>query len=137
MKKNIYFIAGQFFIWAIPIICLIVMAFTGKTDGIKIKTWVSVALILMVAIYFIKGKKELAKVKERQLTKDNYVHLWVRVIEYVVAILPFVVALLLLESIKTDIDEATLFVVICMISITIGYLCLCADSKEKEPKKSK
>lgn len=132
MKKHLYFIAGQFFIWLVPIICLIIMACNGSTNGIKIKTWVSVALVIAVAIYYIKGKKELTKLKDRQLDKDNYVHWWVRLIEWLVAIIPFIVALLLVESIKTDIDETIIFIIICMVSVSIGYIILGIDSKTKE-----
>lgn len=134
MKKNLYYIAGLVFIWLIPIVCLIVMAFNGKTDGIKIKTWVSVAMVLMVAIYYIKGKKEIGKIKERQLSKYEYVKVYIRVIEWVMVMIPFIVVLLLLENIKTNINEAITFIIICMVSVSIGYLLLCIDSKTKEKK---
>lgn len=132
MKKNMYYIAGLFFIWAVPIICLIIMAFNGKTDGIKIKTWVCVSMIIMCAFYFIRGKKELGKIKDRQLLKKDYVAWYIRLCEWFMVMLPFICALLLIENVKTNVDEAITFVIICMCSVTLGYVFLCVDSKYKE-----
>lgn len=132
MKKNVYYLCGLFLIWVVPVICLIVMAFNGKTDGIKIKTWVCVFMVLMVAIYYIRGKKEVNKIKDRQLLKKDYVAWYIRLLEWFMVMMPFVCLLLLVENIKTNINEAITFIIICMCSVSLGYVMLCLDSKSKE-----
>lgn len=127
--------AGLFFIWIVPIICLIIMACNGATNGIKIQSWVSVALVIIVCVYYIKGKKEIGKVKDRQLLKDGFIHWWVRLIEYIVVAIPFAVGLLLIESVKSNINDARLFIIISLISVSIGYVLLMIDSKTKESEK--
>lgn len=132
MKKHIYYLAGLFFIWVVPIICLIVMACTGATSGIKLKTWITVALVIMIFIYYFRGKQEIGKIKDRQLLKQDYVAWYIRVIEWLMVMIPFVCGLLLVENVKANINEAITFLIICMCSVSLGYIFLCVDSKQKE-----
>ena len=132
LKKNANLIIGLFFIWVLPIILLITMACNGKTTSVRFKSWGIVFLVIYLFAYFIAIKKQVSKAKDRQLTKDGYVHAWVRIVEFTAIIVPIICLYLFLETIKSDIHESQVFVLCCGISITVGYLFLIADSKQKE-----
>lgn len=136
LLKNINFITGIFFIWVLPIILLIVMACNGKSETISFKTWGVVALVIYLFAYFIAIKKQVSKAKDRQLLKDGYVHIWVRLVDFTAVIVPIICIYLLLDSVKSDIAQAQVFVILCGVSITIGYAFLIADSKKKEQDKT-
>lgn len=138
LKKNIYFIAGQFFIWVVPLVLLVILACESKSIKTSISLWVAIALIIYLFLFFAVFKTRIGKAKERQLITDKYVHKWVYLVNWLTCMLPIVVIFLLLEKVKETINNSTheieIFLGILVVCISIGYICLVQDSKNKQNK---
>lgn len=136
LKKNKFYAIGQFFIWIVPLVMLIVMAVDTKTVRTKIELWLIVAFIIYFLLYIVKIKGELGKAMERQLIRDGYTHWWIWLIKFVSIMIPFACVFLLTNKIRecanNQSHEIELFVGITMVSVAIGYLFLIKDSKDKE-----
>lgn len=136
IKDNIYWLAGQFFIWVVPLILIIIMACTSAKTTTQIKLWVVVAILVYIIAYFVKIKSSISKAQQIQLTRDGYTHEWVHIVNWLSAMLPLVCVILFTEKVKECIiansKEIELFIGFLMLTISIGYYCLVQHSKIKE-----
>ena len=136
LKKNITYCCGLFFVWVVPIILLVIMALSGSSNGIKLKTWAIIVMVVALFIYHAKLKSTISKTKERYLIKQDYVPMWIYFINWVSFIIPFVIFYLVVDNIKASvnstINEFQVFTILCAISVSIGYIVLIEDSKSKK-----
>lgn len=132
IKKNILWLIGEFFIFIVPVILLIILASESKDKETSLKLWGIVILIVITIIYYFLGKKQLNKKKEKDYDKKGYVPVWIRVLGLIVVMLPFVAIILLVQSASTMINEVYTYFGCTMGSIGVGYIFLIADSIKKE-----
>lgn len=132
IKKNALWLIGEFFIFVVPLILLVILAFESKSSKVALKLWGVVILVVITVIYYFLGKKQINKRKEKSFDKVGYVPTWLRVIGLLVAMLPFVAFILILDSAKTMLDEMLVYIGCTMGSVAIGYIFLIADSRKKE-----
>lgn len=139
VKENIVNIIGNFFIWIVPLIMVLIMSFGGTrqetSTTFKVSIWGIVVAIIYLLVYRKKIKKEIDRRKTIQLANLGYVKVWVRLIEWLSYLLPYVIALVLIVGLKGVYeqlyDELVLFIVLVMISATLGYIVLGIDTKYK------
>lgn len=139
LKKNLLLLIGNIFIWVLPLILCLIMSFGGTKEptpfSFKLSLWGIVVIIAYLLVYYKKLKKLLERHKTIQITKLGYVKIWVRVIELISYLLPYVCALVLIIGLKGVYErvynELITFIVSTMISATIGYSLLVIDTKNK------
>ena len=139
LKKNLLAILGNIFSWILPLVLCLIMSFGGTKEktplSFKISLWGIVVIFIQLIIYHKKLRKIIDRSKTIQLTKYGYVKIWVRIVEWLSYLLPYVCALLCIiglhncfENIYNDLIT---FIVLTMISATIGYSLLVIDTKNK------
>lgn len=131
IKKNAFWLIGEFFIFVVPVIMLIILACESKDSKVAVSLWGVVVAVVIVIIYYFMGRKVLNKKKEKDYDKKGYVPTWIRVLGLFVAMLPFVALLLVLYSTKTMLDEIIVYIICTMVSIGVGYIFLIVDSAKK------
>jgi len=139
LKNNIVGIIGNIFIWIVPLVMVIIMSFGGTKQetslSFKIELYGIVIGIIYLLVYVKKLKKVLERHKTIQLANLGYVKIWVRLIEWLSYLLPYVIALVLIIALKgvyeRIYEDLVLFITITMISATMGYFILGIDTKRK------
>lgn len=139
LKENILAIVGNIFIWVLPLVLCLIMSFGGTKEETPISFKISLWGIVVIFIYIIAYHKKLKKLIERhktlQLAKLGYVKIWVRIVEWVSYLLPYVCALIGVIGLHNCFDkiynDLITFMVLAMISATIGYVILVIDTKQK------
>lgn len=137
LKKNALWLIGEFFIFIVPLILLVILAFESKSSAVAFKLWGVVALIVITIVYYFIGKKQLNKRKEKAFDKVGYVPTWIRVLGLLVVMLPFVALILILQSASTMLKELYTYVGVTMGSVGLGYIFLIIDSYNKEKDRKK
>lgn len=140
LKKHIVSIIGNIFIWVVPLVMVLIMSFGGTntitTTKFKVGLLGIVVAIIYLLVYAKKLKKALERQKTIQLANIGRVKMWIRIIEWLSYLLPYGIALVLIVALKGVYEqiynELVLFIVLTMISASIGYLILCIDTKVKE-----
>lgn len=140
LKKNIFSLIGNFFIWIVPLIMALIMSFGGTQEktslSFKISVWGIVVVVIYLLVYYKKLRKVVDRQKTVQIAKLGYVKFWVRLVEWVSYLLPYVIALVLIVALKNNYEslynDLLTFIVLTMISSTIGYSLLVLDIKGKK-----
>ena len=139
LKDNALILVGNIFIWVLPLILCLIMSFGGTKEptplSFKLSLWGIVVILAYLVVYYKKLKKLLERHKTIQITKLGYTKIWVRVIELIAYLLPYVCALFLIVGLKgvyeRVYEDLVTFIVLTMISATIGYCILMVDTKNK------
>ena len=139
LKKNSLQIVGNIFIWILPLVLCLIMSFGGTKEptplSFKMSLWGIVITIVYLLIYRKKIKKWLDRQKTIQLSNLGYVKIWIRIVELIGYLLPYVCAIILIVGLKGTYEkiynELLTFIVLTMISATIGYIILIIDTKQK------
>lgn len=140
LKKNTNNIIGNFFIWIVPMITILTMSFGGTKTETTTKFKFSLIGIVIALIYLIIYSKKIKKLVERrktiQIAQLNRVKFWVRLVEWISYMLPYTIILVLFNALSGVYEQVftdlMTFIVITMVSATIGYIFLMLDTKEKK-----
>lgn len=133
LSKNIYMVVGYFFIWIVPLILLVILASESKSATTGFKLWGSVVGVVIVVVYFVRLRAFIRKKCERELTEQNRVPVWLRLIQGVITVISFVAIILVFTCFGTMAKEITTFFVATAISVGVGYIFLCIDSYKRKP----
>lgn len=133
IKKNIFLIFGNFFIWICPLILLVIMACESRSTTISFRLWGSVVGLIMIIVYFVKLRSYVRKKCERELNEQNRVPVYLRFIQMLVAIISFGAIILVASVMREMYNEITIFLFSSLILVCIGYVFLMIDSYHRKP----
>lgn len=131
IKNNKYLILAFFFQYIAPLILLIILAGQSKSTSIALKLWGSIVGVILIIIYFAKGKKWVSEKKTQEKIDSLKVPVWIRVIQMLVSVLAFVVIFLIISTTNKMFNEVLLFVGVAGASVVIGHIFLIVDSKNR------
>lgn len=135
LKDNKYVTIGEFFIWIVPLVLLVLLAFESKSKTISLKLWGDVILIFIAIIYFVGLRRVIHRKIDFEKHEQLRVPVWLRLIQGFVTMLCFVAVILMIDTIQDMFKEIMTYVICSMVSVFIGYIFLIIDSKYRKPKK--
>ena len=134
LNQNIYLMVGYFFIWVAPLILLVIMGITKeKVDGWTFALWGGIVGIIILIVYFIKLRAFIRKKCERELTEQNRIPIYLRLIQMLVSLIGFVSALLVIKVVSNSINQLFIFLGTTIAFIIVGYIFLMIDSYHRKP----
>lgn len=133
IKDNMFVIFGNFFIWVVPLILLVILAFESRTNQVSFKLWGSVVGVILVVVYFLKLRSYVRKKCERELTEQNRIPVYLRLVQLLVAIISFGAIILVASAMKEMYQEIITFLWVSLIAVCIGYVFLTIDSYRRKP----
>ena len=133
LSKNAYMLVGYFFIWIVPLILLVILAAESKSSVVAFKLWGSLVGVVIVIVYFVKLRAFIRKKCERELTEQNRVPVWLRLIQGVITVISFVAIILIFTCFGEMAKEIITFLIATCVSVGIGYVWLCIDSYHRKP----
>ena len=134
LNQNIYLMVGYFFIWIAPLILLVIMGITKKeVDKWTFALWGGIVGIIIIVVYFVKLRAFIRKKCERELTEQNRIPVYLRIIQMFVSLIGFVSALFIITVIGDSLDQLFIFLGITIAFIVIGYIFLIIDSYHRKP----
>lgn len=135
MKENCLLVFSFFFMYIVPLIMLMILACEGKSASISLKLWGSVVGFLMIIIYIARFKKWVNDRKQFEKQEQLKIPVWLRVVQLLVSLIGFVVALVVLSTIRDMFNEIVIFTICAMISVLISHIFLIIDSKKRKAHK--
>ena len=135
MKKRPLKHIGNFFIWIVPIIIILIIALENyqkfqqeASTKFKVELWVCFIIVIMALIYWFKS---------RQLIKDHLLKafvlekranpIWV-VLNSIFALLPLVAVSIIYQALIMMQQDLTQFLKVILAVEVVGRLCLIFDS---------
>lgn len=131
MKENYLLVLSFFFMYIAPLIMLCILACEGKSAGISMRLWGSVVGFVMIIIYIARFKKWVSDRKNFEKSEQLKIPVWLRLVQLGVAMVGFIVAFLILSTIKEMFEQILVFTICACISVFVAYLFLIADSKKR------
>ena len=133
INQNIYLMFGYFFIWLAPLILLIIMGITENEMRYSFELWGGIVGIIIVIIYFLKLRAFIRKKCERELTEQNRIPIYLRLIQMFVSLIGFVSALLVIKVVSDSLKQLYIFLGTTIAFIIVGYIFLMIDSYHRKP----
>jgi len=133
LNQNIYLMVGYFFIWIAPLILLVIMGINENEMRYSFELWGGIVGIIIVIIYFVKLRAFIRKKCERELTEQNRIPIYLRIIQMFVSLIGFVSALLVIKVVSDSLDQLFIFLGTTIAFIVIGYIFLIIDSYHRKP----
>ena len=133
LNQNIYLMVGYFFIWVAPLILLVIMGINENEMRYSFELWGGIVGVVIVIIYFLKLRAFIRKKVERELTEQNRVPIYLRLIQMFVSLIGFVSALLVIKVVSDSLDELYIFLGTTIAFIIVGYIFLMIDSYHRKP----
>ena len=133
INQNIYLMVGYLFIWLAPLILLVIMGITKENDKWTFALWGGIVGIIIVVVYFVKLRAFIRKKCERELTEQNRIPIYLRIIQMFVSLIGFVSALLVIKVVSDSLDQLYIFLGTTIAFIVIGYIFLIIDSYRRKP----
>lgn len=125
---------GYFFIWVAPLILLIIMGITKEeVDGWTFALWGGIVGIIILIVYFVKLRAFIRKKCERELTEQNRIPIYLRLIQMFVSLIGFVSALFIIKVVSNSINQLFIFLGTTIAFIIVGYIFLIIDSYRRKP----
>lgn len=135
IKQNYLLVLAFIFMYIAPLIMLMILACEGKSAVISLKLWGTVVGFLMIIIYIAKFKKWVNDRKQFEKQEQLKVPIWLRIVQLVVSMVGFIVAIIFISVVKDMFNEIMVFTICCTISVFIGHLFLIGDSKNRKAHK--
>ena len=133
LNQNIYLMVGYFFIWFAPLILLIIMGINENEMRYSFELWGGIVGIIVVIVYFVKLRAFIRKKCERELTEQNRIPIYLRLIQMFVSLIGFVSALLVIKVVSDSLEQLYIFLGTTIAFIVIGYIFLIIDSYRRKP----
>jgi len=133
LNQNIYLMVGYFFIWFAPLILLIIMGINENEMRYSFELWGGIVGIIVVIVYFVKLRAFIRKKCERELTEQNRIPIYLRLIQMFVSLIGFVSALLVIKVVSYSLDQLFIFLGTTIAFIIVGYIFLMIDSYHRKP----
>ena len=133
LNQNIYLMVGYFFIWIAPLILLVIMGINENEMRYSFELWGGIVGIIIVIIYFVKLRAFIRKKCERELTEQNRIPIYLRIIQMFVSLIGFVSALLVIKVVSDSLDQLFIFLGTTIAFIVLGYIFLMIDSYHRKP----
>lgn len=135
MKENCLLVFSFFFMYIVPLIMLMILACEGKSATISLKLWGSVVGFLLIIIYIARFKKWVNDRKQFEKQEQLKIPVWLRVVQMLVSIIAFTVAIIFLSTVKDMFNEILIFTICAMISVIVSHIFLIIDSKKRKAHK--
>lgn len=133
LNQNIYLMVGYFFIWFAPLILLVIMGITENEMRYSFELWGGIVGVVILIVYFVKLRAFIRKKVERELTEQNRVPIYLRLIQMFVSLIGFVSALFIIKVVSGSLDELYIFLGTTIAFIIVGYIFLMIDSYHRKP----
>lgn len=135
IQKNTYLALGYFFIWIVPLILLVFLAFESKTSSISIKLWGIVVLAFLVVIYFVALKRKIRDRVNFEKHEQLKVPVWLRLCQLLIVGVGFAICFIIVDVSKNMYIEIETYLVCCSVAVALGYIFLIVDSKKRKAQK--